>query len=213
MKKITAIGAVAATAIATGILPACGTSSSSSSATPAITTAVPEETATPTQTATPTETAAPTERATTAGEIWQWALGKNLWTDPSLRAYSRQLGVSWGQSTDAEVQSQGFELTADSAGVVTSVTLYNDEADLGLPVSETSYQAYQGELPEGLTWSSTGSDVGAEYGTQSMGGYGSGLPLAFDYASHDGHHLTITFNAKTAAELPSAPMLSIRVAQ
>lgn len=133
------------------------------------------------------------------------------WSDPALAGYARQLGVSWGQSTDAEVQSQGFELTADSTGTVTSVTLYNDEADLGLPQSSTSYSAYQGELPAGLSWSDTGSDVGAVYGAQSMGGYGSGLPLASGYKTADGHHLTITFHAKTAAELPSAPLLSILV--
>jgi hypothetical protein len=134
-----------------------------------------------------------------------------LWNDPALEGYARQLGVSWGQSTDAEVQSQGFELTADSAGTVTTVTLYNDEAGLGLPQSSTSYQAYQGDLPAGLTWNDTGSDVGAQYGTQSTGGYGSGLPLAFEYRLDDGHQVTITFNATTEAELSSAPMLSIQV--
>jgi hypothetical protein len=145
------------------------------------------------------------------GEIWQWALGRNLWTDPALEQYSRQLGLYWGQSTDAEAQSQGFELTADSTGTVTSVTLYNDETDLGFPQSSTSYQAYQGRLPGGLTWDDTGSTVGAEYGTQSMGGYGSGLELAFDYKTDDGHPLTITFNASTKAELPDAPMHSIMI--
>jgi hypothetical protein len=204
MKKATAIGIVASIALATGILAGCGA--------PAPEPVLPASTtAAPTEPVPPDETVTPTEPATTTGEIWQWALGRHLWSDPELDRYSRQLGVSWGQSTDAEVQSQGFELTADSSGTVTSVTLYNDEVGLGLPQSSTSYQAYQGDLPSGLTWSDTGSDVGAEYGTQTMGGYGSGLPLAFQYTLDDGHHATITFNAKTAEELSTAPMLSIMV--
>ncbi len=84
------------------------------------------------------------------GEIWQWALGRNVWEDRELQRYTHQLGSS--EETDVMVQSQGFSLTPDGSGVVTAVTLFNDETALGLPVSESSFSAYQGRLPMGLTW-------------------------------------------------------------
>jgi hypothetical protein len=85
-----------------------------------------------------TTTPAP-EPATPSGEVWQWALGRNVWTDPDLQQYTQSLGDT--HDTDVNVQSEGFQLTADSSGTVVAVTLFNDETALGMPQSETSYSA------------------------------------------------------------------------
>src|SRR5690348_7784937 len=38
-------------------------------------------------------------------EVWQWALGRNLWTDPNLAPY---LVFLHDDDTDVSVQSEGF---------------------------------------------------------------------------------------------------------
>ncbi|MBN9621321.1 MAG: hypothetical protein J0H43_16590, partial [Actinobacteria bacterium] len=97
------------------------------------------------------------ETPVAAGEIWQWALGRNVWSDPDLQPYTQTLGRTW--DTDVNVQSLGFQLTPDAAGAVVAVTVYNDENALGYPGTETNFAAYRGTLPLGLTWAHTATDV------------------------------------------------------
>ena len=141
------------------------------------------------------------------GEIWQWALGRNVWEDPQLQRYSRQLGSS--EETDVMVQSQGFSLTPDGSGVVTAVTLFNDETALGLPVSESSFSAYKGRLPMGLTWGTTARQMGAVYGASNQSG-GFGTSITFMYVS-DGYSLQVGFAARHERDLPQSPIHSIVV--
>jgi hypothetical protein len=142
------------------------------------------------------------------GEIWQWAIGRNLWDDPALQQYARDLGTSW-EHTDAHVQSQGFALTADGSGVVTAVTLFNDETALGLPVSETSYRAYQGRLPLGITWRTTADDLISMFGPANQsGGYGTSITFSYRQA---GHVLEVAFAARHERDLPGSRIHSIVV--
>lgn len=141
------------------------------------------------------------------GEIWQWALGRNVWEDPQLQRYTRQLGSS--EETDVMVQSQGFSLTPDGSGVVTAVTLFNDETALGLPASESSFSAYQGLLPMGLTWGTTAIQMGAVYGASNQSG-GYGTTITFTYVS-DGYSLQVGFAALHERDLPQSPIHSIVV--
>jgi len=150
----------------------------------------------------------PAEEPAAEGEIWEWALGRNIWTDPDLAAYGRNLGRTW--DLEAHVQSQGFSLNPDSSGVIVSVTLYNDETALGLPVSSSSFSAYQGMLPGGLDWSMTADDLDLLDGEQQGGGI-AGLYYQFAMETSDGYLLTVEIATAHADELPDAPMHSIEV--
>ncbi|WP_350275853.1 hypothetical protein [Kribbella sp. HUAS MG21] len=163
-------------------------------------------------------TTVPTDRNTPGatvpdGEIWEWALGRNLWSDPGLAAYAKDLGTDWSDpGTDANVHSRGFQLTADSSGTVTAVTLYNDESALGYPGEDTNFSAYQGSLPMGLTWSTTATDLGAGYGAENQtGGYGT--EIVFTYTTPSGGRLEISFAARHERDLPGAAIHSITVAR
>lgn len=152
-----------------------------------------------------------TEATVPNGEIWEWALGRNLWTDPGLVAYAKQLGTDWGDpGTDANVHSRGFQLTADSSGTVVAVTLYNDETALGYPGGDTNFSAYQGSLPMGLSWTMTASDLGVGYGAENQtGGYGT--DIAFTYSTPDGDQLKVSFVARHEPDLPGSLIHSITV--
>lgn len=151
----------------------------------------------------PTRTVNPTPRA----EIWQWALGRNVWTDPGLRGYTADLGRS---DTDVNVLSQGFQLTLDASGVVVAVTLYNDETMLGLPASQTAFRAYRGTLPAGLSWAATAASVQARYGAANQSG-GFGTDITFSYRTTDGYLLELAFAARHESDLPSSPIHCITV--
>ncbi|GAB2681800.1 hypothetical protein [Thalassiella azotivora] len=145
------------------------------------------------------------------GEVWQWALGRDLWSDPVFVTYTEDLGTDWGEpGTDVHVQSQGFSLTADDAGTVVAVTLYNDETALGLPASDSSFSADAGDLPGGLTWADTASDLGIEYGAPGVSG-GWGTTIVLDAETDDGYALSVTFLATHAEDLPGSPILNVVV--
>ena len=141
------------------------------------------------------------------GEIWQWALGSNVWDDPRLARYAADLGTP-DTSVDVNANAEGFQLVLDSDGTVVSVVLFNDETALGFPVSSTSFRAYPGELPAGLTWSDTADSVVATYGMGTQSG-GWGTEIAFTYAWTDGISITLGFAATHEAQLPAAPLHTI----
>ncbi|WP_421735285.1 hypothetical protein [Cellulomonas sp.] len=142
-----------------------------------------------------------------AGEVWQWALGSNVWDDPRLARYAADLGAP-DTSVDVNANAEGFQLVLDSDGTVVSVVLFNDETALGLPESPTSFRAYPGELPAGLTWSDTADSVVARYGMGTQSG-GWGTEVALTYAWTDGASITLGFAATHEAELPGAPLHTI----
>ena len=165
------------------------------------------------------------------GEIWEWALGKDMLADPTLRDYvnSTPLGagrVCYGDPklcqesppspqdtlalTDVvRVPSEGFGLVPDEHGTVVSVVLYND-------LREHKY-LYQGRLPEGWTWDSTATDLGDVFGAPNMvAGFEQQpyIPVAFKSQTADHlYDLRVEFAATTAAELPGARMRTITVSQ
>ena len=165
------------------------------------------------------------------GEIWEWALGKDMLTDPTLRDYvnSTPLGagrVCYGDPklcqesppspqdalalTDVvRVPSEGFGLVPDEHGKVVSVVLYND-------LREQKY-LYQGRLPEGWTWASTAADLGDVFGAPNMvAGFEQQpyIPIAFKSQTADHlYDLRVEFAATNAAELPGAHMRTITVSQ
>lgn len=165
------------------------------------------------------------------GEIWEWALGKNMLTDPKLLDYVNSTPVGAGRVcygdpklcqesppspqdalalTDVvRVPSEGFGLVPDEHGTVVSVVLYND-------LREQKY-LYRGRLPEGWTWDSTATDLGAVFGAPNMvAGFEQQpyVPIAFKYQTADHlYDLRVEFAAGTAAELPGAHMRTITVSQ
>ncbi|ORB83712.1 hypothetical protein B1987_07705 [Mycobacterium kansasii] len=169
--------------------------------------------------------------ATPSGEIWQWALGKNMLTDPTLRDYLNSAPggpgrVCYGdprlcqQSTldpqdiraltdIVRVPSEGFGLVPDEHGIVVSVVLYDD-------IREQKY-LYRGRLPEGWTWDSTATDIGAVFGAPNMvAGFEQQpyVPIAFKYQTADHlYDLRVEFAASTADELPGAHMRTVAVSQ
>jgi hypothetical protein len=150
-------------------------------------------------------------QAARAGEVWQWALGRDVWSDPALAPYTGDLGTDWADpDTDVHVQSEGFTLTPDASGTVVAVTVYNDETALGFPPSSSSFSAYRGALPGGLTWSDTASDLGVEYGAPEVSG-GWGTSIVLSASTQDGHPLAITFLATHADDLPGSPIHSITI--
>lgn len=142
------------------------------------------------------------------GEIWQWALGRDAWTDKDLQTYTRDLGRTW--DTDVNVQSEGFKLSLDSSGTVIAVTLFNDEAALGYPGTSTDFLAYKGQLPGGLSWSDTATTLGAEYGAPNQSG-GYGLDITFTTVTRDGYRLEIAFTARHQGDLPGSPIHCVTV--
>jgi hypothetical protein len=141
------------------------------------------------------------------GEVWQWALGRNIWTDEALQQYSSNVGREL--STDIDRLEDGFKLTFDSSGVVTMVTVFNDETAIGLP-GTGNYSAYRGALPGGLSWDATAADLGAEYGTTNQTG-GNGTDIVFAYQSEDGYLFDVGFAARHARDLPGSPIHFIQV--
>ncbi len=165
------------------------------------------------------------------GEIWEWALGKDMLTDPTLRDYvnSTPLGagrVCYGDPklcqesppspqdalalTDVvRVPNEGFGLVPDEHGKVVSVVLYND-------LREQKY-LYRGRLPEGWTWDSTATDLGDVFGAPNMvAGFEQQpyIPIAFQSQTADHlYDLRVEFAATNAAELPGARMRTITVSQ
>ena len=201
MKKIILIVTALGTVLAISLLSGCGSPSPP-----------PGPTSTPAPTRS-TDTPAPvptTERPTPSGEIWQWALGRDVWNDPALQRYAHDLGRS--DDTDVNVQSEGFQLTVDSTGTVTAVTLYNNENALGLPGAETNFSAYEGTLPMGLSWNDTASDIGAEYGAANQSG-GYGTSITFAYTTNDGYRVDVAFLAGHESDLPASPIHSITVSR
>jgi hypothetical protein len=166
-----------------------------------------------------------------AGEIWEWALGKNMLTDPTLRDYVNSTPngpgrVCYGDPklcqqsppspqdalalTDViRVPSQGFGLVPDEHATVVGVVLYND-------LREQKY-LYQGKLPNGWTWDTTATDLGAVFGAPNMvAGFEQQpyVPIAFKYQTADHlYDLRVEFAVTTADTLPGALMRQITVSQ
>src|SRR5215207_10117100 len=85
-----------------------------------------------------TATAAPPGEisAPPPGEVWEWALGRNPWTDTDLKKYFHPIEVamcgSAGQCPGwAESLDDGWKANPGGDGNVVSVELFNDEASLG----------------------------------------------------------------------------------
>lgn len=197
MKKVNVIGVIAAAIVGTGVLAACGTSG-------------PLNPPQPTSSSSTAPASSSPQPPAATGEIWQWALGKNVWSDPALQPYTRDLGRT--SDTDVNVQSQGFQLTPDASGAVYSVTVYNDETALGMPYVETNFNAYRGKLPMGLTWNDTASDVSRMYGTGNQAG-GYGTSITFTYLTKDEYRVEVGFMALHDQDLPGSPIHFIRVSR
>ena len=127
------------------------------------------------------------------GEIWQWALGRDLFTDPALQPYTSQLGTD--AQTEVFVHEEGFELTGDEFGDVTAVTVFNDETMLGFPVSETSMSAYQGQLPAGITWADTAAGLDLATGGPGVVCIG-GIECSWSFVDDEGHDVVVSFAAR-----------------
>lgn len=146
--------------------------------------------------------------ATPGGEIWQWALGRSL-DDPQLRPYTANL-----DQDEANVQPAGFQLFFGASGTVTSVTLFNDEAELGLGAGSSSFSAYPGTLPGGLEWTDTARDVVEALGEPDESyTTGYGVEASFSYADWRGYDLEIRLAARHQADLWTSPMHCITVTQ
>ncbi|OJV58590.1 MAG: hypothetical protein BGO38_14275 [Cellulomonas sp. 73-145] len=230
MRKLVAISTSAAAVLTVGLLAACDGPPAPPPPTPTFSTHTAEPTHSPTpspdeSTTVPPEpepeptpepplpTPEPTPEPTTetpvaAGEIWQWALGRNVWSDPDLQPYTQTLGRTW--DTDVNVQSLGFQLTPDAAGAVVAVTVYNDENALGYPGTETNFAAYRGTLPLGLTWAHTATDVEQLLGSdQRTGGWGT--DITYSYTTTDGFRVEVGFVARHDTDLPGSPIHFVRV--
>ncbi|BDB40783.1 MULTISPECIES: hypothetical protein [Mycobacterium] len=147
-------------------------------------------------------------------EIWQWAIGRNVFTDPALQQYSRLLGIN--RSTDVYVESKGFSMSCDGGGNVVSVTLYNDEVAVGWrrPGNNT-FRAYRGALPARLTWNTRARDLHFVYGAPNMvAGFPPDRIIPIAFATRTTDHwfdLVLEFATGYAENLPSAPILRITV--
>ncbi|HET9649319.1 MAG TPA: hypothetical protein VFP34_13975 [Microlunatus sp.] len=164
----------------------------------------------PSTTTPPAPQPEPTDSSTSSdatAEIWFWALGRNVWTDPALIPYTGGLGYG---DTDVNLHAAGVQLALDPQGTVTSVTVYNDENALGYPGSETNFSAYAGMLPLGLTWSDDVSSVDASHALVSeSGGFGTEIVHTF---VDNGLRIDVTFTARHSNELPGASIHGITVA-
>jgi hypothetical protein len=139
------------------------------------------------------------------GEIWQWALGRDI-DDPALRPYTLNM-----KGDAANVQPEGFALHFDTAQRVYLVSLYNDERSLGFE-EENTFGAYRGELPNGLSWDMTATDLLETLGEPDDAyttGYGA--ELSFTYRNLDGYAVEIMLAARHQRDLPTSPMHVINV--
>lgn len=141
--------------------------------------------------------------AVPSGEIWQWALGRNIWDDEALAGLAATIGPN---SDSITIQPYGFQLDVDASGTVAAVLLFNDEVALGLPASESSFSAYQGSLPAGLSWQDTYDTVVGRYGEGALLTGGWGVPFSFAYQTEVGYEIDLTFLASHSDELPGAPL-------
>ena len=152
-------------------------------------------------------TSPPTSAPVPVGEVWEWALGRNLTTDTALAAYRDRL-TSDGR---VPVQSKGFSLQVDGSGDVVAVTLFNDETALGFPGLESNYSTYKGRLPDGNAWSDTATSIAARYRITDFSG-GFGIELTTTHASSVGrYHLEFGFMARYQRELVDSPLHWISV--
>lgn len=142
--------------------------------------------------------------AVASGEIWEWTLGRNVWRDPLLARLASSLGKS--SKTDINVNSEGYTLQVDSSGTVVAALLYNDETALGFPASSTSFAAYRGRLPAGLSWYDTYDTVLARYGQGQLVNGGWGIEYRFAYQADDGAIIELTYLANHENELPGSPL-------
>ena len=108
------------------------------------------------------------------------------------------------------VQSLGFQLAPDAPGTVTAVTVHNDENLLGYPGSETTFRAYRGTLPLGLSWDHTATDVDQLPGSDDRTG-GWGTDITYSYITTDGYRVDVGFVARHDSDLPGSPIHFIRV--
>lgn len=146
----------------------------------------------------------PPPTSVTTGEIWEWAIGRNVWTDPALEPYAREVGTDDG--TDIDVQSEGFKLTLDSTGtVVVSVTVFNDENALGLPGMETNFSPYRGELPLGLTWADTATSLLSAHPAYSAASGGYGTSITFTYVV-EGYRFDVALQARHESDVPGSAL-------
>jgi hypothetical protein len=170
---------------------------------PSTTTPAPPEPSPPPVPTTPAEPSPRTQ------EIWEWAIGRNVATDPYLRQLSQQLGQD-PDNLEISVQSEGFQLAVDNSWNVISVTVFNDENALGYPGAESNFSAYQGTLPLGLTWDDNATTVHQQFPEhQTWGGYG--VEIIYQYLQ-DGRRVDVTFAAAHERDLDGAPIHSITVA-
>lgn len=131
--------------------------------------------------------------------------------DPALSEYTRDL-FDDDMGGGAMVKSEGFELNLDSSGTVHSVTLFNDENSLGF--SGNTFSAYDGQLPAGLSWNETATDIVNLLG-QPDDSYtaGYGVELSFTYSDRNGYTLVINLAARHQRDLWTSPMHSIDVSR
>ncbi|MFI7546053.1 hypothetical protein [Actinoplanes sp. NPDC049599] len=139
------------------------------------------------------------------GEIWQWALGRDV-DDPALRPYTLDM-----RGDAASVQSEGFQLHFDSAMKVYMVALVNDESSLGFG-PENTFSAYQGALPGDLSWDMTAANVVEVLG-EPDDSYttGYGVELSFTYRDLGGYAVEIDLAARHQRDLWDSPMHMIKV--
>jgi hypothetical protein len=143
------------------------------------------------------------------GEIWEWALGRNAWADPALAGLASSLGRS--SKSNILVHPRGFELDLDGSGAVVAVVLYNDETALGLPASESSFLAYGGALPAGLSWRDSHDTVVARHGEGDLVVGGWGVEYTFRYETTDGVRVDVTYMAKHEDALAGSPIHTVTV--
>jgi hypothetical protein len=160
------------------------------------------------------------------GEIWEWALGRNVSTDPDLKQYFHpvlQCGSEGQCPGKTQSLDDGWKANPGWDGTVVSVELFNDETALGTPndpnIASTSSrslkQAYKGTLPLAKTWSTTAKDMGAVYGARNMI-FGRNayleIPMTFEYFTDDGRYkFWFEFYAMAAQDLPDARIHKIEV--
>ncbi|MGB7981507.1 MAG: hypothetical protein WCF36_12025 [Candidatus Nanopelagicales bacterium] len=146
---------------------------------------------------------APTDEPVPSGEIWQWALGRSIWDDPTLA----DLAATMGPSSDSiSMQPYGFQLDVDVSGAVAAVLLFNDEVALGLPASDSSFSAYPGALPAGLSWDDTYDTIVSRHGRGALITGGWGVAYSFAYRTTDGYEIDVTYLANHEDELPGSPL-------
>lgn len=141
-------------------------------------------------------------RATsTSGEVWHWALGRELFVDPLVTSYSAGTDARAGAQVD--VAQHGFTLVADRYGRVASVVLHAAGPDLS---------AYAGALPQALaaptTWRSTAAHLGVADDPGLLCHDGA---CRYDVVDHEGHLLTLTFTEPAADDPAVAWLCSVEV--